>query len=251
MKSRMKSPEKLYQFHTHNLQAIDQGLKTTLEAARDAIAQSRDRILPTYVRLYAFLMGAWTECRLLKLLFEPNAFSGPDRSRVLQRNALERWTEVVETAFRRHYSIPTATLGPPALPATAHTRMTLLRVVLEKDLRSVITLRNKLAHGQWVYPLNEALDDIAQEQMDALRTETILSLKQKAALVNYVCDAIHDLVVSRPTFDRDFDDHFRCIEQVRINIARKSYAGWADQIRLRYQRGVQRYRTQSGPATTL
>jgi hypothetical protein len=120
--------------------------------------------------------------------------------------------------------------------------MNLLRDALEKDLRSVITLRNKLAHGQWIYPLNEALDDIAQEQMDALRTENILSLTQKAALVNYICDSIHDLVVSRPTFDRDFDDHFRCVEQIRVNISRKSYEVWAAQIQRRHQRGVAKYR---------
>lgn len=236
----MKPPQKLYQFHTRNLQAIDEGLTTVLGSARAAIAQNRQQTISTHIRLYAFLMGAWTECRLLKLLFEPNAFSGSDRSRILQLNALERWTEVVETAFRRHFSISAAPLRPPALPATAFARMNLLRDVLENDLRSVITLRNKLAHGQWVYPLNEALDDIAQAQMDALRSENILSLKQKSNLVNYVCDSIHDLVVSRPTFDRDFDDHFRCIEQTRVNIAHKSYELWAAQIRLRSQRGVAR-----------
>jgi hypothetical protein len=110
----------------------------------------------------------------------------------------------------------------------------------------VITLRNKLAHGQWIYPLNDDLNEIAQEQMDALRTENIFSLKQKATLLNYVCDSIHDLVVSRPTFDRDFDDHFRCIEQIRVNISNKSYEGWVSQIQTRHQRGIARYRAQAG-----
>ena len=78
--------------------------------------------------------------------------------------------------------------------------------------------------------------------MEALRTENILSLTQKAALVNYICDSIHDLVVSRPTFDRDFDDHFRCVEQIRVKISRKSYEVWAAQIQRRHQRGVTKYR---------
>lgn len=246
----MKPPHKLYEFHTRNLRAVNEGLTTVLNSARDAIAHDRSQIIPTYIRLYAFLTGAWTECRLLKLLYEPNAFSGADRSRILACNALERWTEVVDTAFRRHYSIPMAPLRPPALPMTAFTRMKLLRDVLEDDLRSVITLRNKLAHGQWIYPLNDTLDEIAQEQMDALRTENLLSLKQRAALVNYICDSIHDLVVSCPTFDRDFDDDFRCIEQIRMNISRKSYEVWATQIQLRQQRGVARYRSQSGMPPT-
>src|SRR5205823_6105728 len=133
-------------------------------------------------------------------------------------------------------------LRPPALPRTAFARMEVIRQALEVDLRFVITLRNKLAHGQWVYPLNETHDEIAQEQMNALRTENVLSLKQKANLVESICDSIHDLVVSRQTFDRDFDGHFRRIEQIRTNIARKSYSDWSRQIQLRYKRGQEEMR---------
>src|SRR6185437_5766203 len=243
----MKPPGKLYCFHAANLRAINQGLVAVLDSARTTIAQNRPKVIPTYVQLYAFLMGAWTECRLFKLLYEPNAFSETDRKALLEHKALERWIEVVDAAFRLHYSIPVAELRPPALPTTALARRNALRDAIQKDLRYVITLRNKLAHGQWKYPLNDAIDDVAQEQMEALRTENILSLKQKAALVDYVCDSIHDLVVSRPTFERDFDDHFRCVEQIRLNIARKSYDLWVKQIQSRHKRGEAQRRLQLGP----
>jgi len=211
----MRTPEKLYEFHTENLRSVAEGLDNVFAAARWAIATQRKAADPTYVRLYAFLMGAWAECRLLKLLYEQKAFTDVERTRVLAEKALERWTRVVDIAFRRHYGIPTAKLAPPALPATAAVRHQLLNDVLTVDLQAVIRLRNKLAHGQWVYPLNDSLDDVAQEQMDALRTETILSLKQKAALVESLCAAVHDLVISKATFERDFDYHFRQIEQTR------------------------------------
>lgn len=233
----MKPREKLYRFHVENLRAIDRGLAAVLAPARLAIAQRRDALATTYVCLYALLMGAWAECRLLKLLYEPSAFSVPDRERILDETSLDRWLLVVETAFRRHHNIPSAELKPPALPATAFARMEVLKNALSQDLQSVITLRNKLAHGQWKYPLNEDLDDIAQNQMDALRKENILSLKQKAALIESICDSIHDLVVSRPTFDRDFDGHFRRVEQVRRNVSRKSYSLWTTQIQARYEQG--------------
>jgi hypothetical protein len=172
-----------------------------------------------------------------KLLYEPGAFSAAHRGKILKEKALDRWLCVVETAFRQHHNMPFAELKPPALAATAFARLGVLTHVLTHDLRFVITLRNRLAHGQWRFPLNEDLTDIAQEQMDALRTENILSLKQKADLVGCICDSIHDLVVSRPTFDRDFDGHFRRVEQVRTNVSRKSYARWAKQIQDRYERG--------------
>jgi hypothetical protein len=84
------------------------------------------------------------------------------------------------------------------------------------------------------------MDEVAQEQMDALRRETVLSLTQKAELLDILCKVVHDLAVSRPTFERDWDRHFGRIEQTRTNIERKSYEKWEAQIRARYRRGRER-----------
>ena len=170
---------------------------------RDALARGREEAVLTCVRLYALLMGAWAECRLLKLLYEPSAFSEAERTAILRETAEARWHKRVEVAFRKHYNLPSAPLKPPALPSTAHTRLGILTKTFHDDLQSIITLRNKLAHGQWVYPLNEQLDEIAQPQMDALRIENLLSLKQKRSLIDAVCSGVHDLVVSKTTFERD------------------------------------------------
>jgi hypothetical protein len=170
-------------------------------------------------------------------LYEPGAFRESDRQEILKETALDRWFRVLDIAFRRHYGIAAAPLTPPALPSTAFFRLQVLIDVLDKDLRFVIVLRNKLAHGQWAYPLNEELNDVAQDQMNALRTENMLSLKQKAGLIEALCDSIHDLVVSQPTFDRDFDRHFRRLAQLRVNLRHKSYERWCAQIEARYNRG--------------
>ena len=98
-------------------------------------------------------------------------------------------------------------------------------------------MRNKLAHGQWIYPLNDEMDRVAQDQMNALRQENILSLIQKRSLLEILCQIIHDLIVSRPTFEQDWDKHFGRFEQTRTNIERKSYGKWENQIRVKYQRG--------------
>ena len=233
----VKPPKKLYGFHVANLRAISDGLDHVFRSARNAIAHDNPKIVDTHVRLLSFLLGTWSEVRLLKLLYEPNVFSPAERSRILRATALDRWSSLVATAFRKHYGIPRALLRPPKLPSTAHLRFELLKQTLRSELRTVISMRNKLAHGQWNYPLNEALNDIAQEEMDALRTETVLTLIQKMELLNIFCQVIHDLSVSRSTFERDWDIHFQRFEQIRTNIARKSYDKWEAQIRARYTRG--------------
>ena len=103
-------------------------------------------------------------------------------------------------------------------------------------------MRNKLAHGQWKYPLNGKMKDVAQKQMDALRLENVLSLTQKVKLIDILCSVVHDLTVSKPTFERDWDKHFKQFEQTRTNINRKSYKKWEAQILARYKRGRERRR---------
>ena len=233
----MTSSKKLYEYHVKNLRSVSKGLDHVFRSAQDAVARDDRKVIDTHIRLLSFLLGVWSEVRLLKILYEFNGFSKTERNRILKAMALKRWLLAVELAFRKHYNIPKASLRPPQLPSTAHLRFKTLAETLENELREIITMRNKLAHGQWIYPLNDAMDRVAQDQMNALQQENILSLTQKKSLLDALCQIIHDLVVSKPTFEQDWDKHFGRFEQTRINLERKSYGKWANQVRVKYQRG--------------
>ena len=236
----VKSSKELYKFHVANLQSVSDGLDHAFRSARNTIAHGNQIAVSTHVCLLSFLLGVWSEVRLLKLLYEPNGFSPAERKRILATTALERWKLAVEVAFRRHYNIPKAALRPPKLPSTAHHRLATLQETIQDDLSAIITMRNKLAHGQWKYPLNDRMDNVAQDQMNVLRGENVFSLRQKFNLLNILCQIVHDLVVSRPTFERDWDEHLRRFEQTRTNIERRNYDKWKEQIRARYNRGLEK-----------
>lgn len=101
-------------------------------------------------------------------------------------------------------------------------------------------MRNKLAHGQWKYPLNDRMDNVAQDQMNILRGENVFSLRQKFNLLKILCQIVHDLVVSKPTFERDWDKHFGRFEQTRTDIKRMSYDKWEARVRAQYKRGLEK-----------
>jgi hypothetical protein len=73
--------------------------------------------------------------------------------------------------------------------------------------------------------------------MDSLRLENLFTLMQKRALLDAVCASIHDLATSKPTFERDWDHHFRVAEQIRVNLERKRYDRWASGLAAKYERG--------------
>lgn len=73
--------------------------------------------------------------------------------------------------------------------------------------------------------------------MKLLRQENLLTLKFKAAMIESLCACIHDIVVSKPTFERDFDAHLRHIEQLRTDVQRRDYSTWERQLADKYVRG--------------
>ena len=50
-----------------------------------------------------------------------------------------------------------------------------------------------------------------------------MSLTCTLALIGHLADAVHDLVVSPATFERDFETHFKKLFQVRTNLTTKDY----------------------------
>lgn len=234
----MKPAKKLYQFHVANLQEIDRAMDKIARFLRMAISQNDEITASAFMRLYALLLGAWAECRLRKLVYEPKGFDETERNIVKSESTqLEQWQKAVEVAFRRQYKIPKAVLSASVLSHSAYSRYVTLSDMLTNDLGSVIELRNKLAHGQWVYPFNSEGDDVAKEQMNALRVENLLSLQFKKTLLETLSSAIHDLVVSKPTFERDFDDHIRVIVETQRNLKNRDYKSWAENMRQKYERG--------------
>lgn len=239
----MKPPERLYSFHVKNLRVIDHAMQRVGRASRRAISRGDEQSVASFVPLYALLLGAWAECRLLKVVYEPSGFDQAERKAIVRKpRQLQRWQVAVELAFRKQYGIPKAGLTPNNLDHSAHSRYAELGGLLSTNLRPVIELRNKLAHGQWAYPLNNAGDDIAQEQMNALRSENLLSLQYKKKLVGHLAEAINDLVVSRPAFERDFDAHFRGIVATKRDLENRDYESYAEKMRGKYLRGLEKRR---------
>jgi hypothetical protein len=223
-----RNPSKLYAHHVANLRELELALGHTARLARAAIA-SRDpqRSLRSLLRLYALLVGAWAECRLQKLLHEEFGFSDGERTVVLaEQTQLDRWRLSVDLAFRKHHTVPKAPLNERALGVAHAARRGALHDVLENELRVIIEIRNKLAHGQWVYPLNNEGTAVEPDKYKLINRENLQSLQFKFALLSHLADAVHDLVVSPRTFERDFEEHFKKLFQVRKNLVNKNYAGY-------------------------
>lgn len=221
-----RNPSKIYIQHVANLREIELAISHTGRLARAEIA-SKDpqQSLRSLLRLYSFLVGAWAETRLRKLLHEEFGFSAAEREKIQKKSSqLEQWRETVDLAFRKHHSIKKAPLDERSLGVAHAARRAALQDVLSNELKILIEIRNKLAHGQWIYPFNNEGTEVESDKYRLINQENLQSLQFKFALAGHLADAVHDLVVSPQTFERDFEDHFKKLFQVRTNLVTKDYA---------------------------
>lgn len=243
-------PEKLYKAHVANLRAVDLGIQHTERALRASISKEETQSADTHLKILLLLLGAWAECRLAKLLYEPSGFDDDDRKIILERHSqLERWLAALEIGYRKRYDVKKARLSGETLKATAWMRYGSILDLIEGDLRPVIEMRNTLAHGQWERPLNSTATDIVGAMLGAIKAENALSARFKYALLDALSGLIHDLVSTTDAFERDFDSHYEQIVHTRRNLKNRSYDTWRASMVAKHKRGQEnRVRLQAARA---
>lgn len=231
------SDAELYKAHVLNLRAVEDGIAQIERDLNRAISEGSVSLSETLKKLYLFLAGAWAECRLKKLLYEANGFTEIERSQIKsQRTQSDKWKKSLELGYRKRYNVRRVVLSATSLPATAWFRYSALRELICQDLEPLIELRNTLAHGQWMRPLNSAETDISGRIRGNISRENALSIKFKLSLVNSLSNLIHDLVSAR-SFERDFDLHYGHIMSTRTNLERRSYETWKQAMIKKHMRG--------------
>lgn len=236
-----RTDAELYRFHCANLRALEEAFRGVQLTVRRAIRQGNDKLVFANTSLLAFLLATWVEVRLHKLLYEPTGFGAADRERILKPLTLYgRWRRALIVATKRAYGLSIrGRLAEDTIPKTAFDRYSTLRNTLDEEIRPLLEVRNKLAHGQWKYPLNAKSSDVSRNTSKVIRTQNISQLQYKQTIVKALAAAIHDLAVSRPTFERDFDKHYHNLVSARRNLKTRLFESYTAMLRANYRRGVE------------
>lgn len=243
-----KTSQELYGLHVDNERRISIALRKIPLTIREAISDKDETVISSFLPLYMLLLSAWAECKLRKLLYEPNAFTDGERSEIVQKSVgngkskkrthFEQWQQVIDVAFEKHFSISPLNFSI-SLPSQDLSRYLDLNDLLRDSLKPLIEIRNKLAHGQWEYPLNSAGNNISSDFKTLIDSENILSLQFKKSLITSLLKIVHDLAVSKPTFDRDYDEHYNHIRQTQNNLNHRSYTKYVDSLINKKARGIE------------
>lgn len=231
------SQSDLYKAHVKNLRAVDHALRKIFRELNASLARRDDGSADALLKTAMLLLGAWAENRLRKLMLEPNGFTQPQQAQVDAPNSqIDKWKKALEVGFRKRYGVANAELGV-ALPLTPRSQYQALLDVINKDLEPLISVRNKLAHGQWARPLNNENTDFSSPMIVKIRSENAHSVKCKLRMLEHMAKLVHDLVAGNHAFQRDFDKHYHLFETARREISLRSYDAWLIGMRAKFDRG--------------
>lgn len=99
-------------------------------------------------------------------------------------------------------------------------------------MAEIIEDRNKIAHGQWGWLLNSRETAFTGAAPPALNYRAI---EVRSRLVREIEAVIRDLVVSEPTFARDYQGRYAEIQRLRAQLSGADYPDLVDQLRRRHR----------------
>ena len=232
----------LYKQHCENLRELEQAIEIVERNLRQAISLNLLQQVFVYTKILSHLVNTWAEVRLMKLVYECGAFSDSEKMKIVGRKELEqKWVEALNKAFCKAFNVsaPSKINKQTTVPFTAKSQREALLSIIKNDLLDSCSIRNRIAHGQWVFAFNTELTAVNEELTKKLAGENILKLQFRHAMFKSLVQIIHDLAVSKATFQRDFDRNYKIIEEQRRNSQLTDYEIYKQKMIARKTKGLQ------------
>ena len=229
-------PEDLYKIHLDNERALAEAFEVARQSCKGAIRAGKSRQEAVLTKNCALLLGAKLETTLLRIIYDPSGFTLDQRQRILSASkAADKWLRVIKEAFAERHSITLRQI-PEGLPFTAQARYAEIERLVKEQFIPLIELRNSLAHGQWHRTLNSSGTKVDPRRMSQLARQNVWRLAIQDNILHHVSLLIHDLVVTRTAFERDFDKRWNDLHSAITRLESSSNERWSQQLRDRHQR---------------
>lgn len=243
-----------YKYYQANIELLDCEIDQVKKAAQSLIGkkawQEKKRIdskqveatekeIKACTRLYSFLICSWFEARLMKILYENSsvAFSEADIARIKSINTMgEKWKASFLIAVCKSYGFVYAgdidystnfTAGSLAQQNYSHV------CGFFDDISDAITIRNRLAHGQWDVQFNSANTAVANYSF-LTNYDNIQKLDILQQCYNHIAEIISSYITYKDKTNHNFDNNIQktisLIFEKKTRIEKLDYKKYASQL---------------------
>ena len=223
--------------HSQNLSALISGLRQAERIHKQMIRQRDEPGVAFSRRMHSLMVGMIAEARLRKITHDPQGFNERERKLIAgSKSQIDRWKSAVDFAFRRQYAVPMhLEIQDSDVDATVISRYGIILDMLDDDLKPIIEGRNKTAHGQWIWELNNPETQFKGPAEDPMN---YLAIWRRGEIIDNLAEIVHVLIVSEPAFQRDFDRLYGKVSATRCAIDGNDYPEFEAKIRSSAQQSI-------------
>jgi hypothetical protein len=193
----------LFQPQTKNVQYLRKVIKQLNRDINESIKKSDKFKEDMRVKLLALTYSAWSEAQFIQIIYTPNTFTIYEINSMLKiKGIFDRWKKLIKYSFEKieRYNFSEKEKSIQELKDNNLTskigilcqkyeenRLLIqekneeLTIYLQKYIEEPSRIRNKIAHGQWIYPLDDS--EIKNNEPNALLKEDT-NLKEKLNELN-------------------------------------------------------------------
>lgn len=230
---------KLWSHYQANSKRVSQALDFTLRAGKDAIRKRDDSLLFTLQRLSLLLLAAHTESRLNETIWFYAHVQDADRARIGEKSIEDSWLDLIDLGFANQRDIPMAKV-PARLSYTDGARRTKLVQITKDHIAPLVSARNALAHGGWEVAMTPNGDGVDGARTATIKKYTLFRIINERNLINHFTWIIHDLVITKYAYDRDFDRKIADVDAARGRVTRGREQSWEKMLQDRHDRRPKR-----------
>jgi len=181
--------QKFYSELSKNVVALESARKKVNSQINEFLRKDDDFSVALYTKIYLLIYSSWTEAYLVKLVHTPSGFTATQKKSILSgQDVINKWKKCVNTAFNKFEK----------KGSDVPNKKQKIHKLLDEYLKTQANIRNKIAHGQWVFPLyknNLAHDPDAQtliNLIDVIQIDTWFEVfKEISEIVRGLIDAKH------------------------------------------------------------
>lgn len=214
----------------------------SLDLAKSQIKKNRDDEAMMTSRLCAMLLAAEYESRLHWLVNHPNSRLSDDERKEIRSNGgiANKWDLLLRIALARRYNLLQNTSHGPqdihdVLTEVEKERYYRIRRTTRRHLRTLIDLRNSLAHGEWVSALNRKADGFNLDRSKGMNRISPFRVIVIANLLDHLWKLHFDALVTQVAYERDFSINYNGVINADRRLISGDESAWSAQIRNRYR----------------
>lgn len=227
----------VYEMHKANHNRVAAALSQVERAANVALRANDIPSVEAMTSTQMMLVAIKAEARLQKMIHTPGWLNEGQCEYVSKATSRHNaWQRLIETGFRSRYGKRTRKRPLEELldhdPAARYITM---RRILDKDLKLVFEMRNKLAHGQWAYAFGTG-NKVSPDLMQRLKTVNTLALRFQDSIAEDLANATGDLLAPGAGFEKSFNDHLRKIKSSHEELANLDFRAHVVKLQTRRSR---------------